>query len=467
MRCDAQAPKTTISKTVTPLRNTTSIMLSPQMPAMVVASKLQSTRGLHARHASQPRACVRATALLLQTGCWRVTSFSLSEATRTRSPSKRPLRPAKPLDVQLLEKPVRLHRRDLTIELGQQRVVAEPRVHADIDRLPDLGDLEAGLVGFGQVVAERQHGVDDGIDAADLEIAQRQREFGITLDLLHLVGVAVARVFLPRGAGLHADDLAGEIVGAVHLDSRTIGRGDAGLIIGGGEGDTLGAFRRLGQRREQDVDAARGERRQEPGELDDLPLGAHAHALAELVAELAIKPREIAVLDELEGRKRAAIADHHAPGALDLLQRVARLRLDRQRREQRRAGDEKTATGGMACGHDGVLSLDELRVRLRNSRVRRWRGSLRTCLGGPSSTTTPPSMKTMRSATSRAKPISCVTTSMVIPSSARPRIAASTSPTSSGSSAEVASSNNMASGSMASARAMATRCCWPPESSSG
>ena len=39
----------------------------------------------------------------------------------------------------------------------------------------------------------------------------------------------------------------------------------------------------------------------------------------------------------------------------------------------------------------------------------------------------------------------------------------STSPTSSGSSAEVGSSNSITSGRMASARAMAARCCWPPE----
>ena len=37
-----------------------------------------------------------------------------------------------------------------------------------------------------------------------------------------------------------------------------------------------------------------------------------------------------------------------------------------------------------------------------------------------------------------------------------------TSPTISGSSAEVGSSKSMTFGSMASARAMATRCCWPP-----
>ena len=43
----------------------------------------------------------------------------------------------------------------------------------------------------------------------------------------------------------------------------------------------------------------------------------------------------------------------------------------------------------------------------------------------------------------------------------------STSPIISGSSAEVGSSNSMIFGCMHSARAMATRCCWPPESCAG
>jgi hypothetical protein len=37
----------------------------------------------------------------------------------------------------------------------------------------------------------------------------------------------------------------------------------------------------------------------------------------------------------------------------------------------------------------------------------------------------------------------------------------------SGSSADVGSSNSMATGSIHSARAIATRCCWPPESCAG
>ena len=76
-------------------------------------------------------------------------------------------------------------------------------------------------------------------------------------------------------------------------------------------------------------------------------------------------------------------------------------------------------------------------------------------------------MKTTRSATPRANPISWVTTIMVMPSSARSRITSSTSPTSSGSRAEVGSSKSISSGFMASARAMATRCCCPPDSWAG
>src|ERR1700694_2767752 len=76
-------------------------------------------------------------------------------------------------------------------------------------------------------------------------------------------------------------------------------------------------------------------------------------------------------------------------------------------------------------------------------------------------------MNTTRWATLRANPISCVTTIMVMPSVASATMTSSTSLIISGSSAEVGSSNSMAIGSMASARAIATRCCWPPESSPG
>src|SRR5688572_10137385 len=73
-------------------------------------------------------------------------------------------------------------------------------------------------------------------------------------------------------------------------------------------------------------------------------------------------------------------------------------------------------------------------------------------------------MKITRWATLRAKPISWVTTIMVMPSCASLTMTSSTSLIISGSSAEVGSSKSIAIGSMESARAIATRCCWPPES---
>ena len=58
----------------------------------------------------------------------------------------------------------------------------------------------------------------------------------------------------------------------------------------------------------------------------------------------------------------------------------------------------------------------------RNSRVRWCSAALKILSGVPSSTTTPPSMNTIRFATSRANPISWVTISKVMPSSASSRI---------------------------------------------
>ena len=71
----------------------------------------------------------------------------------------------------------------------------------------------------------------------------------------------------------------------------------------------------------------------------------------------------------------------------------------------------------------------------------------------------PLSKNNTRSATSRAKPISCVTTIIVMPLFGEFFITSSTSLIISGSSAEVGSSNSMIFGSIARARAIATRCC--------
>src|SRR5215218_4831626 len=101
--------------------------------------------------------------------------------------------------------------------------------------------------------------------------------------------------------------------------------------------------------------------------------------------------------------------------------------------------------------------------RARNDAVRGFVGRSKTSSALPCSTTWPASMTRTWSATWRANAISCVTTIMVVPSVASCFMTSKTSPTSSGSSADVTSSNNMISGAIAMARAMATRCCWPPE----
>ena len=107
-------------------------------------------------------------------------------------------------------------------------------------------------------------------------------------------------------------------------------------------------------------------------------------------------------------------------------------------------------------------------TRSRNCCVRGSRGVARTARsGGPASRITPASRKQTRSAMSRAKPISWVAMTIVMPPLASSRMRLRTSPTSSGSRALVTSSRRSSSGCIASARTIATRCCWPPDSRSG
>src|SRR5882724_4671825 len=107
------------------------------------------------------------------------------------------------------------------------------------------------------------------------------------------------------------------------------------------------------------------------------------------------------------------------------------------------------------------------RIFDKNFCARSLRGLPKKSAFSASSTISPLSMKITRCATLLAKPISWVTTIMVMPSRARSTITSSTSLIISGSSAEVGSSNSIAIGSIASARAMATRCCCPPDNSAG
>ena len=167
------------------------------------------------------------------------------------------------------------------------------------------------------------------------------------------------------------------------------------------------------------------------------------------------------------GRRRAQRARDQAPDARRLLHRHRRLEAARS---SSRAWKPRTrrwpgwALAGRACGAAGSVRQDlgqEVAACARSS------GALKNSCGVFCSTIWPWSMKITRSATALAKPISCVTHSMVMPWPASSIITSSTSLIISGSSAEVGSSNSMILGVRHSARAMATRCCWPPESCSG
>src|SRR6185503_14051903 len=105
-------------------------------------------------------------------------------------------------------------------------------------------------------------------------------------------------------------------------------------------------------------------------------------------------------------------------------------------------------------------------IRSRKVLVAASRGSVNICSGTPCSRILPASRKATRWATSRANPISWVAMTIVIPAAASSRIASSTSATRTGSRALVTSSRSITSGSSASARAIATRCCCPPDSRS-
>ena len=104
------------------------------------------------------------------------------------------------------------------------------------------------------------------------------------------------------------------------------------------------------------------------------------------------------------------------------------------------------------------------RYLLKNSLVLGFFGLVKSSEGGASSATYPLSMKIVLVDTSLANAISCVTMIIVRPVVASYFITFKTSPTISGSSAEVGSSKSKTSGFMQSDLAIATRCFCPPDS---
>ena len=194
-------------------------------------------------------------------------------------------------------------------------------------------------------------------------------------------------------------------------------------------------------------------------------------------------------LQEADARLVVLDADRHLAGLAELGHRRARrelgavLRRPRLRRRCRRSSSSPQAASESAEQQAATASGLGRSVILIGSGLSVWsvledlgRGSpwpgrdcglVKNSSGVRSSTIAPSSMKTTRLAAVRAKPISCVTTTIVMPPAARSTMTSSTSLIISGSSAEVGSSKSMTFGSIASARAIATRCCWPPESWAG
>lgn len=107
------------------------------------------------------------------------------------------------------------------------------------------------------------------------------------------------------------------------------------------------------------------------------------------------------------------------------------------------------------------------RTFLKNSFVLSFCGCSKKSFGLFSSVIFPSDINKILVPTSFANPISCVTMTIVIPSSASSLIRSRTSPTISGSSADVGSSKSMTLGFIASALAMAIRCFCPPDKVEG
>ena len=127
------------------------------------------------------------------------------------------------------------------------------------------------------------------------------------------------------------------------------------------------------------------------------------------------------------------------------------------------------ASGGLTgqASPLGLTGRPASMTRSRNRRVRSSRGAREDLRRWALLEDAPALEEATRLAMSRAKPISWVAMTIVMPACASSRMTARTSATSTGSSADVISSSSRMAGCIASARTMATRCCWPPDSRSG
>ena len=133
-------------------------------------------------------------------------------------------------------------------------------------------------------------------------------------------------------------------------------------------------------------------------------------------------------------------------------------------REQRQAAkrDERTA-----CRHGGPpfrRAFKSASSPATNRRASSVSGLVKKVAASLASTMRPRCISTMSPASRRASPRSCVAITTLMPRAATARITSSTALVAAGSRLAVGSSRNSTCGSLASARASASRCCSPPDS---
>src|SRR5215203_3809056 len=313
----------------------------------------------------------------------------------------------------------------------------------------------------------------------DLAVLEGLGALGVHVELGQLgLGVVGPDVLGRGGAGDRADLLAGEVVGPADALGVALGDHDvlAGLVVGPGEVDHLLALVVDGVGGDHEVDLALLDERLPVGRdgLDDLDLEALRLALQVLEAE----QRLVELGPDLD---RARLLELGHGGALgeagplvDLAAAAAAVVVAAaggQGQHQSQGGSHQPSCA--SSPHGSLLAWAVRAARQcvmildRKSWARSVRGLAKNSSGGAASRMRPASMNTTRLAAERAKPISWLITIMVMPAAARSRMTSRTSLIISGSRAEVGSSNSSSLGSMARARAIATRCCWPPESWAG
>src|SRR5215216_1343616 len=408
--------------------------------------------------------------------------------------------------------PFELRWRGRRAGLAERRVV-DPLPLATVDRfLQDVVDLVAErIVGLGQANAVllgregladhlelvrllRGVALEDGVvggDRVDLLLVELGHALRVGLELDDVGGLGELLVTHPldrRRAGHRADLLALEAVRAgdraVVLANQQVLAGDE---VRAGEGDLLLAL--VGDRVGADVvvDVTVDERLLTRGRRDRLVLDLALRVETELgrdqPSDLDVEAGVLAGGRILQAEAGLVFldADHDLATLLHLVERG-------------RAGDRDIGGGRLAdrrftawrarlaaCGkgeaadqhahHKGAQLhrhlLQWVRILPRKFLARSVFGAVKNSSGTELSTISPSSMNTTRLAARLANPISWVTTNIVMPSRARVIITSSTSWTISGSSADVGSSNIITFGFMASALAIAARCCCPPESCAG